>query len=65
VRLRLTRNVEATVEVEVFAEGEEPGMEPVEQTPVTPEELAGEAADVGIEEETGGEEPEPVKEEEA
>ena len=27
VRLRLTRNVEATVEVEVFAEGEEPGME--------------------------------------
>jgi large subunit ribosomal protein L9 len=27
VRLRLTRNVEATVEVEVFSEGEEPGME--------------------------------------
>ena len=27
VRLRLTRNVEATVEVEVFAEGEEPGMD--------------------------------------
>ena len=41
VRLRLTRNVEATVEVEVFAEGEEPGMEPVEQTPVLPEELEG------------------------
>jgi large subunit ribosomal protein L9 len=27
VRLRLTRNIEATIEVEVFAEGEEPGAE--------------------------------------
>jgi large subunit ribosomal protein L9 len=29
VRLRLTRNVEATIEVEVYAEGEEPGAEAV------------------------------------
>ena len=27
VRLRLTRNIEATIEVEVFAEGEEPGAQ--------------------------------------
>jgi large subunit ribosomal protein L9 len=34
VRLRLTRNVEATIEVEVYAEGEEPGMEPVTEEQV-------------------------------
>lgn len=34
VRLRLTRNVEATIEVEVFAEGEEPGMEAPPDTSV-------------------------------
>ncbi len=34
VRLRLTRNVEVTIEVEVFAEGEEPGMEAPPETSV-------------------------------
>ena len=46
VRLRLTRNVEATVEVEVFAEGEEPGME-------APPEASAEAEAAGPEDEDG------------
>lgn len=43
VRLRLTRNVEATVEVEIFAEGEEPGMEPVAEAPAAAEAAKEEA----------------------
>ena len=41
VRLRLTRNVETAIEVEVYAEGEEPGAavaeEPMEETAEAPE----------------------------
>ena len=49
VRLRLTRNVEATIEVEVFAEGEEPGAEveaeaAAEETAVAEAETLDEAA---------------------
>ena len=49
VRLRLTRNVEAAIEVEVFAEGEEPGAEmeaeaAVEETAVAEAEALDEAA---------------------
>jgi large subunit ribosomal protein L9 len=43
VRLRLTRNVEASVEVEVFAEGEEPGAALAEA------EAEGEGAEVEVE----------------
>jgi large subunit ribosomal protein L9 len=50
VRLRLTRNVAATVQVEVFAEGEEPGMEPVTEAPAEAEAAKEEAADDGGEE---------------
>ena len=52
VRLRLTRNVEATIEVEVFAEGEEPGMEPV--VDVSAEAEAAIAKDAEETEEGGG-----------
>jgi len=40
VRLRLTRNVEATIEVEVYAEGEEPGAAVVEEPEAAVEESA-------------------------
>lgn len=57
VRLRLTRNVEATVEVEVYAEGEEPGMEVEGEEP---DAAAGAAAEPSAEaEDASVEEPEP------
>jgi large subunit ribosomal protein L9 len=58
VRLRLTRNVEATVEVEVFAEGEEPGMEPVMEAPAAQAEADTAAAADEAEGEGGEDEPE-------
>ena len=70
VRLRLTRNVEATVEVEVFAEGEEPGAEiEVEEVAAETEEpaaeLTEEIAEVeAAEEEAGEDEGEEDEEEE-
>ena len=45
VRLRLTRNVEAMIEVEVYAEGEEPGMEPVAEAAAQAEAAPEEAED--------------------
>ena len=53
VRLRLTRNVEATVEVEVFAEGEEPGMEapPEAEASAESDDEETEADDSEVEEE--------------
>jgi large subunit ribosomal protein L9 len=57
VRLRLTRNVEATVEVEVFAEGEEPGMEPVAEAPAAEAKADTAAAADGAEDEGGEDEP--------
>ncbi len=58
VRLRLTRNVEATVEVEVFAEGEEPGMEapPEAEASVESEEAEAETEDGEGEEESADDE---------
>ena len=56
VRLRLTRNVEASVEVEVFAEGEEPGTEPVAEAPAAVE--AGTPAADQADDESGEDEPE-------
>ena len=45
VRLRLTRNVEAMIEVEVYAEGEEPGAEAAAEAPAEAEAAAVEAED--------------------
>jgi large subunit ribosomal protein L9 len=59
VRLRLTRNVEATVEVEVFAEGEEPGAAVEDEAPAEAEapaaELTEEIAEAEAAEEEAGE----------
>jgi large subunit ribosomal protein L9 len=60
VRLRLTRNVEATIEVEVFAEGEEPGAEAeaeasAEETAVAEAEALDEAAGDETEDEASDE----------
>jgi large subunit ribosomal protein L9 len=44
VRLRLTRNVEASIEVEVYAEGEEPGAEAAEEQAEASVESDAEAA---------------------
>jgi large subunit ribosomal protein L9 len=66
VRLRLTRNIEATIEVEVFAEGEEPGVEAEDavaevETAVAEDEALDEAA-ADEPEEAAEDEEEPEKE---
>jgi large subunit ribosomal protein L9 len=62
VRLRLTRNVEAAIEVEVFAEGEEPGMEAAAEAESAGDEPAAEAEEASgedqVKEGTGGSEEE-------
>ncbi len=56
VRLRLTRNVEAIVEVEVYAEGEEPGMEAPPEAEASAEAEAVEETEEATEKKESGEE---------
>lgn len=62
VRLRLTRNVESTIEVEVYAEGEEPGAEA--EAEAEAEEPEAEEPEGAVEQaEAGGEAAEETEEE--